>query len=282
MILPITKELAHYEADAWVLYMGNNEMVGPYGAGTIFGGRAPSTNYIRTILTLKKYRIVQWFERTLYNITNNSSAPKEWGGVNMFAENKLRFDNPAKEQAYQNFERNVAGIFKHAAHKNIPLFASTVVSNLKDCSPFISLHREDITAQELEHWKNAYVSGQREFENQNYTEALKTLNEAAVYDDTFAELEFIRATCMHELEDDANALMTFKRARDLNALCIRADSRINNILRRQASENKNDNVHFIDMVHEFEGANFLITGEKHFYEHAFNYGRKLSRGARIC
>ena len=66
VILPLSKELAHYEADAWVLYMGNNEMVGPYGAGTVFGGKAPSTSYIKTILTLKKYRIVQWLEHTLY------------------------------------------------------------------------------------------------------------------------------------------------------------------------------------------------------------------------
>lgn len=267
VILPLSKELAHYEADAWMLYMGNNEMVGPYGAGTIFGGRAPSTTYIRTILTLKKYRIVQWLEHTFYNIANHSSESKEWGGVNMFAENKLRFDHPAKEQAYQNFERNVGGIFKHAAQKNIPLFASTVASNLKDCSPFISLHREDITAQELEHWKKYYISGKREVKNKNYAEALKKLNEATEYDDTFAELEFMRATCMYELEDHANALMTYKRARDLDALCIRADSRINDILRRQASENSNDNVHFIDMVQEFEGTNFFITGEKHFYEH---------------
>ena len=267
VILPLSKELAHYEADAWVLYMGNNEMVGPYGAGTIFGGKAPSSAYIKTILTLKKYRIVQWLEHTLYKITNDSSAPKEWGGVNMFAENKLRFDNPAKEQAYQNFERNVGGIFKNATQKNIPLFASTVASNLKDCSPFISLHREDITAQELEHWKNAYISGQREFMNQNYAQALKNFDEATAYDDTFAELEFMRATCMHELEDDANALMTFKRARDLDALCIRADSRINDILRKKTSEKQYNNIHFIDMVQEFEGTNFFITGEKHFYEH---------------
>jgi hypothetical protein len=28
--------LAH-ELDLWLLYMGNNEVIGPYGAGTVFG-----------------------------------------------------------------------------------------------------------------------------------------------------------------------------------------------------------------------------------------------------
>ena len=33
------------------------------------------------------------------------------------------------------------------------------------------------------------------------------------------------------------------------------------------SEKQYNNIHFIDMVQEFEGNNFFITGEKHFYEH---------------
>ena len=79
VILPISKELAQYNADAWMIYMGNNEMVGPYGAGTIFG-KAPSTAYIKTILTLKKLRTVQWLENTiLHKLKNDSCLPKRMG-----------------------------------------------------------------------------------------------------------------------------------------------------------------------------------------------------------
>ena len=84
---------------------------------------------------------------------------KEWDGVNMFAENKLRYNDAAKLRAYQNFEQNIAGIFAHAEKKNMPIFMSTVASNLKDCSPFISLHRKDITSDELEQFNIAYQLG---------------------------------------------------------------------------------------------------------------------------
>ncbi|PYM15179.1 MAG: hypothetical protein DME18_04920, partial [Verrucomicrobia bacterium] len=40
-ILPIARECAQRDGDLWVIYAGNNEMVGPFGAGTIFGPRAP-------------------------------------------------------------------------------------------------------------------------------------------------------------------------------------------------------------------------------------------------
>ena len=38
-ILPIARECARRDGDLWIIYMGNNEMVGPFGAGTVFGSR---------------------------------------------------------------------------------------------------------------------------------------------------------------------------------------------------------------------------------------------------
>lgn len=38
-LLPIARECARHDGDLWVFYMGNNEMVGPYGAGTVLGPR---------------------------------------------------------------------------------------------------------------------------------------------------------------------------------------------------------------------------------------------------
>ena len=37
VILPIARDCAAASADIWVIYMGNNEVVGPFGAGTVFG-----------------------------------------------------------------------------------------------------------------------------------------------------------------------------------------------------------------------------------------------------
>ena len=36
-ILPLARECARLQGDVWVIYMGNNEVEGPFGSGTIFG-----------------------------------------------------------------------------------------------------------------------------------------------------------------------------------------------------------------------------------------------------
>jgi len=46
-ILPIARECARHQGDLWLIYMGNNEMVGPFGAETSYGLHAPSRDIIR-------------------------------------------------------------------------------------------------------------------------------------------------------------------------------------------------------------------------------------------
>ena len=39
VILPIARDCAKADGDLWIIYMGNNEMVGPFGAATVFGAK---------------------------------------------------------------------------------------------------------------------------------------------------------------------------------------------------------------------------------------------------
>jgi hypothetical protein len=40
-VLPLARECAALQADLWIIYMGNNEMIGPFGAVTVFGRQSP-------------------------------------------------------------------------------------------------------------------------------------------------------------------------------------------------------------------------------------------------
>ena len=59
VILPIARDCTALDADIWVIYMGNNEVVGPFGAGTVFGQQAPPLPLIRANLALKTTRVGQ-------------------------------------------------------------------------------------------------------------------------------------------------------------------------------------------------------------------------------
>ena len=45
VILPIARECARRDGDLWIIYMGNNEMVGPFGGGTVFGSRVAGNTF---------------------------------------------------------------------------------------------------------------------------------------------------------------------------------------------------------------------------------------------
>lgn len=53
VILPLARDCAEARADVWVIYMGNNEVVGPFGAGTVFGNQTTPLSLIRAGLALK-------------------------------------------------------------------------------------------------------------------------------------------------------------------------------------------------------------------------------------
>ena len=145
-ILPIARECARLEGDLWMIYMGNNEMIGPFGAGTVFGAKAPGLGFVRTSLALKKTRLGQLMANVVSRLGSKSKTPDQWGGINMFKKNLLRHDDPARLRAYGNFEGNLKDILEAGRKAGVPIILSTVGSNLRDCSPFASLHREDLDA----------------------------------------------------------------------------------------------------------------------------------------
>ena len=67
-ILPIARECARRDGDLWIIYMGNNEMVGPFGAGTVFGSRVPGTSIIRASLGLKSTKSGQLLNNLMRQI----------------------------------------------------------------------------------------------------------------------------------------------------------------------------------------------------------------------
>jgi len=56
VVLPIARDCANADGDIWVIYMGNNEVVGPFGPGTVFGPQVPPLPLIQSILALKTTR----------------------------------------------------------------------------------------------------------------------------------------------------------------------------------------------------------------------------------
>jgi tetratricopeptide (TPR) repeat protein len=140
-----------------------------------------------------------------------------------------------------------------------------VATNLKDCAPFASMHRDGLKPDELHSW-NALVQQGSELENaQSYAEALKAYQAAEKIDNQYAELEFRIARSLEALGDNTSARKHFMRARDLDTLRFRADSRINEINRSVAGASGAELVDADNMLSQASPDG--ITGSEFVYEH---------------
>lgn len=267
-ILPIARECARLDGNLWVVYMGNNEMVGPYGAGTVFGPQSPRLPLIRASLAVKATKTGQLIEQIMARIVTSAAAQKSWGGMSMFKDHQLRRDDPGRLRAYDNFSRNLEDILRTGRNAGVPVVLSTVASNLKDCAPFASLHRLALNENQRASWEQNYSAGVAREKAGDMGAALEWFTKAATIDSDFAELQFRVATCEQALSNAVAARRAFERARDYDALVFRADGVINQIITSAAERHALEGVVLLDSAEELAtNSPGGVTGEELFYEH---------------
>jgi tetratricopeptide (TPR) repeat protein len=247
--------------------MGNNEVVGPFGAGTVFGQQTPPLPVIRATLTLKSTRTGQLLE-TLSSGWKNSAEQSDWRGMEMFLDQQVRGDDPRLATVYQNFQRNLTDIVRLGRKCGAGIVLSSVAVNLKDCAPFASTNRAGLTTEAKSNWDLHFGLGVQAQSAGRLPEAGEHFQSARKIDGTFAELEFRQAQCALALGQTRAAQDGFRSARDCDTLRFRCDSRLNSIIRQSASNAAADRVLFADAEGAFaEHSPAGLPGADLFYEH---------------
>jgi len=261
--LPMVKDLVHYQPDLFVIYTGNTEVVGPFGPGTVLTPWDLSLPAIRARIFFNSTRVGQLIGKI--SRTSQKSTP-EWRGMEMFLDRQVRADSPQMKPVYENFAANLRDMVAVAHRSGAQVLISTVATNLKDCAPFGSLHREGIREDELHSWEGFVQRGADLESAGSYAEALKLYLSAAEIDPQYAELQFRIARCMWALGDFAGAKERFVRAQDLDTLRFRADSRLNDVIRGLAGAGAGVSV--VDAASVFAGESpHEAPGSELFYEH---------------
>jgi len=244
-IREIARECARRRGDLWIVYMGNNEVVGPYGAGTVFTRQAPGLALARASIALKATRLGQLVSA----FGQGGSRALEWEGMEMFLRQQVRAGDPGMSAVYRNFEKNLEGILDYGRASGARVVLSTVVANLKDCPPFASTHRPGLPEASRAEWERLWEAGQSRAAEGKPAEALAQFAAAARLDGDHAELQYRIAQCRLALGQAAEAREAFRRALDLDTLRFRVDSRLNEIVTKTARA-RND-VAFVDAAGVF-------------------------------
>lgn len=263
VMVPIAKNLSQYQPDLFLIYAGGNEVVGPYGPGTVLTSGALNLPGIRAKIFLNSIRIGQ----VVAKVSSGAQKPAQWKGMEMFMDQQVRGDAPQLRMAYGNFASNLRDIITVARKAGAQVVLSTIATNVKDCAPFASLHREGIREDELQRWNALVQQGEAGEKAGSPAEALQAYLAAMEIDSQYAELQFRVARCLWAIGDFDHARERYLLAEELDTLRFRADQGINKTIRSVTAE-AGHGVELVDSNAIFaEHSEHGVPGSNLFYEH---------------
>jgi tetratricopeptide (TPR) repeat protein len=268
VVLQIARQCAACKPDLFIVHLGNNEVVGPYGAAGVLGPFSPSLPMIRTNMALKSTRTGQLIERLMQSLPRKNQGQLTWEGMLTFINSQIRADDSRMPRIYSHYEANLRDICRVGQDAGIPVVLCTIPVNLKDCAPFQSLHAPALDDGQLAAWEQLYQTGTRLEGEKKYADAIRSYQEADRLDPGYAEIPYRTARCLLAQGDNAGAGREFARARDLDVLRFRTDSHINGIIRDMVASHAEQGVRLADAEQEFARASSGgIAGEEFFLEH---------------
>ena len=260
LVRGIAEDCAQLEPDLFIVYEGHNEVIGPFGPAGVFTVFLHRYSFVRAAVWLKGTRTGQ----LLAALSRPARARKDWGGMEMFLQQKIAHDDPRLEAVRRHFRTNVLAIAKSAQKVGASTLVCTALANQRDFAPFLSLHRADLTAAALREWEDHFERGNDAARLGDRAQAEAAYRAAIAIDDQHAETTFRLGRVLLQRQDPEAAVL-FQRALDLDALRFRADTSLNETIRDLAGDAVRG-LRVIDLVPDLTAAG-LTLGDGLFYEH---------------
>jgi tetratricopeptide (TPR) repeat protein len=250
------RDLMQLEPDVVILYIGNNEVVGLYGARGRLGLLV--TGLRRSICQLA---IGQFLTRILPAPGTNRQD------MAYFRRQYVAFSDPRRKAVYDRLRKNLQSICTLARDAGAKVIVCTVAVNLADCPPFGSMHKHGLGQAALADWQAKYEGATRMERAGELAKAIELYQAAARIDDRLAELHYRLARCLARQGQVQEALRHYQLACDLDALAFRSDSKVNGVIRDLAKGFADGTVILADIEGRFTEDGQVIPGGQYFHDH---------------
>ncbi|MCL5278509.1 MAG: tetratricopeptide repeat protein [Planctomycetes bacterium] len=231
----IAQDCARFHPDLFIVWMGNNEVVGPYGPPTLPPSLYASRRFINACITAKKEtHIGQLLKNVSEGLRARGRPAKKWQGMEGFLASRIAADDPRLPVCYRHFRDNLSDIVGTGQRCGAGVILCTVPTNLRSCAPFGSQHQAGLTQDQTMGWDRAFRFPQDQATGKDFAGALAAYEQARRIDASPADLAFCRGRCLEALGQAEEARRSWVEARDLDVLRFRADSSILRVIRATA------------------------------------------------
>ncbi len=244
----IAQDCARRQPDLFIVWMGNNEVVGPYGPPTLPESLYSSRRFINACITAKKEtRTGQLLKNLSESLRATGRPEKKWQGMESFLTSRIAADDPKLPVCYRHFRDNLNDIVQTAHRCGAGVILCTVPTNLRSCAPFGSQHKPGLTQDQIAQWDRAFQEGRSLEQAKDFAGAAAAYEKARRIDDSHADLAFCLGRCLQALGKEDEAQRLFVAARDLDVLRFRADSSIQRVIRETVQSHAAQNVKLLDL-----------------------------------
>ncbi len=240
-LVPILEECLTYQPDLIVICTGHNEFLEDRSYAHIKHTPALLKYPLQALSRLRSFRLLRE--------TFNAGASADDGDTakpQLKSEADALLDYRNGIEAYHRDDDRTEGIVAHYAHNlrrmlalakeaQVPVVLIAPPSNLADCPPFKSQHRDDLTDDELAQW-NELMERARAAYRTDLDGAIALLKQAIALDDRYAAAHYELGKCFAARALHAEARAAFVRARDEDICPLRMISALERELADIAAE----------------------------------------------
>ncbi|MDX2473471.1 MAG: hypothetical protein QNL91_07140 [Candidatus Krumholzibacteria bacterium] len=270
IVLPIAEECADYDPDVFLVYLGNNEVIGPYGIGGSVSGVPGNLNVVRAGIAFRTTRLGQLGQSLVASSRKGEFDSEQWRGMQMYSRHMVRSGDPELDTVHENFRQNLRDICLAGANGGAKTVLSTVAVNLRHSPPFASVADSTAPAAALQHLQKLETSALDLLATGHPAAARDSLQLARQLDPGYANTHFLLGEAALALGDPVAAYEAFSEALEYDALRFRTDQRLNEIIRSTAASLAPEGVLLADtqqILRQSEPSGTGTPGRELFYEH---------------